>query len=828
MKVSVGFMLGFIVPSFNFLIYTLLSVLFLLSTSVSTAETVLELDANALDKVINLSPYLEYVVDPQEQIQIAQLYDESQASDPLLHKFQPMKSNSVPSIRQAIWYKMTIHNLMPEDTAWVVNFDELLIDELLFYYQKDGHIERLQAGLNYSVNSWPIDYRYLAMPLTLKGSSKQTIYFRIKTSHIPLMSPTISSELAFATSASSSTIINLLFIGMGLGLCLFMAIFMPLAIASRESYTFISYLVLTTLVIISVSGFLQYLFPAHPQWHKFLLVALLATNSITNLLMVNTFFGIYRCNPLLNKLYWLSGFGFSVFIWGYSLFGGFEVLMVPLIGCTLFMFVLLMGTSILKYYQGSPHAVLFMIAKLLFFITCAYSTLGAEGIVPYNSLIRHGIGSGIILQAAIICLAAARKVNAEKAHASELEKNIAIAKASSREKSEFLATMSHEIRTPMNGVLGMAQMLEKTPLNPEQHRYTQVILNAGKTLLAVINDILDFSKIEAGKMQLVPRPFNLQSLINDTYTLFQPIAQEKQLDFRFHITEDCPLHLGGDAIRLQQILNNLLSNAFKFTESGFVQLDIALKYVEQQEVELLFTVKDSGIGISHDKQRQLFQAFTQAHRSTTRSYGGTGLGLAISKELVQLMRGEININSAENNGSEFWFTASFGLLSECDLQESSSFPSSEFNNECIDKKLSNGTRNDIVDKSPSVKPLLVAEDNPVNQQVIGAMLSRAGLNMTLAEDGDIALQLFQQQTKGFAAVLMDLEMPVKNGYQAASAIRNLEKARGDEKSIPIIALTAHVMEGNIKRCYDNGMDAVLKKPLQLPELLDTLQKLEVV
>lgn len=810
--------------SLSFFLFTLFAGL----SSVSTSASVLELDDDVRHQVISLNPYLEYVIDAQERLDIEQLYNGSQLDNPHAPKFQPVSSRSIPAIRQSIWYKITLQNPTPEECSWVINFDELLIDELHFYYQKDGQIVHQRAGLNYAVESWPIDYRYLAMPLILQGNSQQAVYFRIKTSHLPLIAPTISSELTFSTAVSMSTAINLLFIGIGLGLCLFMAIFLPRAFASKESYSFISHMMLTTLVIISVSGFFQYLFPSQPQWHTFILVSLLAANSIGHLLMENTFFEVYRYNPILNRLYWLFGLGFSAFIWGYSWLGGFEALMVPLIGLTLFMFVLLLGTSILKYYQGFPHAGLFIIAQVFFFFTCIYSLLGAKGLLPYNSLIRHSVGSGIILQSAIICLATARKVSAEKADAAELEKNIAIAKAASRDKSEFLATMSHEIRTPMNGVLGMAQMLEKSPLSPDQKRYTQVILNAGKTLLAVINDILDFSKIEAGKMQLEHRSFNLQSIINDTHTLFMPIAQEKQLDFRFHIADDCPLALNGDSIRLQQIVNNLLSNAFKFTESGFVRLDITLKCAEPQAVELLFAVKDSGIGISRDKQSQLFQAFTQAHRSTTRSYGGTGLGLAISRELVHLMGGEININSAENSGSEFWFTASFDLLSDCDLQESSSFTSSEFNNECIDKKLSNGTCNEIVDKASSVKPLLVAEDNPVNQQVIGAMLSRAGLNMTLAEDGEMALQLFEQQAKGFAAVLMDLEMPVKNGYQTAGAIRNLEKARGDERSIPIIALTAHVMEGNIQRCYDNGMDAVLKKPLQLTELFDTLKKLEVV
>ncbi|MCY4044109.1 MAG: ATP-binding protein [Cellvibrionales bacterium] len=802
----------FTVPRFSLFLISFLLVF--CSISVFSASNVLHLANNVDQEVVSLTPYLEYMVDADDALTIDDLYNHQ---DNVL--FKSVTSNSIPVIRQAVWYRVTLKNALSEDRSLVVNFDELLIDELTLYYQNNGNTIQLQAGLNYAIKDRPINYRFLAMPITLEANSEQTIYFRIKTSHIPLIAPTISSELEFSKSVAASTIVNLLFIGMGLGLCLFMAIFLPLAIASKESYCFIAYLILTTLVIISVSGFFQYLFPEKPEWHKFLLVALLAANSVSNLLMVNTFFEIHRCHPFLNKIYWFFGFGFSGFIWGYGFLGGFEALMVPLITCTLLMFILLLSTSVLKYYQGSPHAGLFIVAKLFFFFSCLYSALGAEGVLPYNALIRHGVGSGIILQAAIICLATAKKVSAEKAHAAELAKNVAIARAASRDKSEFLATMSHEIRTPMNGVLGMAQMLENSPLNPEQKRYTQVIMNSGKTLLAVINDILDFSKIEAGKMQLAYRPFDLQSMINDTHTLFMPIAKEKGLNFKFRIEEDCPTQLNGDPIRLQQILNNLLSNAFKFTEQGFVELTIQLNSSTSQGVELLFSVKDSGIGIGHHKQRQVFQAFTQAHRSTSRSYGGTGLGLAISKQLADLMHGQIGINSDENSGAEFWFTANFELLSEHRSQAEvmkNSMPDAAL------KAIAPG-----VEQTPYTKPILVAEDNQVNQQVIAAMLSHLGLGMVLAADGERALELYQANENSFSAVLMDLEMPVKNGYQAADAIRDLEKTSSETSPIPIIALTAHVLESNIQRCYESGMDAVLKKPLQLPELIDALAALGV-
>ena len=255
-----------------------------------------------------------------------------------------------------------------------------------------------------------------------------------------------------------------------------------------------------------------------------------------------------------------------------------------------------------------------------------------------------------------------------------------------------------------------------------------------------------------------------------------------------------------------------MSNAFKFTKTGSIQVKVTLKSCDDDKITLLFIVKDTGIGISKNKHRQLFQAFTQADKSTTRSYGGTGLGLAISEQLVKLMHGEIGVVSAENQGAEFWFTAQLSSVEQLPLEDGK------------------GQSEQVAVNNPNIESssVLVVEDNPVNQMVIKSMLLKMGMRVVLADDGAQALKVYQQAPETFSAVLMDLEMPEKDGYATTIAIRDLEIRSGKETTIPIIALTAHVMEDNVQRCFECGMDAVLNKPIQMPDLLSHLKQFKVI
>jgi len=389
-------------------------------------------------------------------------------------------------------------------------------------------------------------------------------------------------------------------------------------------------------------------------------------------------------------------------------------------------------------------------------------------------------------------------IAAEKENADKLRMR---AEQSEQFKQKFLANMSHEIRTPMNAVLGMTNLTLDTPLTTKQEKYLTAVKKSSENLLVIINDVLDLSKLEAGKMELENIPFRIEEQISQVYDTMQFKAEEKGLMLRTEVAKDIPAVLTGDPSRLNQVLINLCGNAIKFTGKGTVRL--VVEKVSGTEATIRFRVIDSGIGIPADKIGKLFESFQQVDASTSRKYGGTGLGLSISKTLVEMQGGKMVVKSEEGTGSEFSFTITYGVADEKAITEANA-------NNKVSPALLMGIY------------ILVAEDNDYNQVVIKDTLENLirDVKVDIAENGKIAVE--KHTANSYDLILMDAHMPEMSGLEATEYIR--KKMESPKKDIPIIALTASVIEANLEKCYQAGMNAHVPKPFRREELLNALGK----
>ncbi|MCP4412828.1 MAG: response regulator [Gammaproteobacteria bacterium] len=381
-----------------------------------------------------------------------------------------------------------------------------------------------------------------------------------------------------------------------------------------------------------------------------------------------------------------------------------------------------------------------------------------------------------------------------------------VAEAANKSKSAFLANMSHDIRTPMNTIIGMTHLAMKTDLNSKQMGYIKKTSISAQNLLGIINDILDFSKVEANKLEMELIDFNLDTVTKDVLDMITFIASDKGIKVSLSVDSNVPRSLIGDPLRLRQVLINLLNNAVKFTDKGgIIVFTTHLDSQVDDKLVLAFTIKDNGIGISAEQQKNLFIPFTQGDDSTTRQYGGTGLGLSISQKIIQLMGGEIEVESKEGVGSTFRFNACFNLQEDCQSQKELFTEQDEAAD--IDEK-----------ESLRDAKILLVEDNEMNQEMLQEILSMSGIKVVTANNGQEALDVLSKELVD--GILMDCQMPVMDGYEATHRIREQE----DFKALPIIALTGNAMESERQKVLAIGMNDFITKPIQFDTLFTTLAK----
>ena len=465
---------------------------------------------------------------------------------------------------------------------------------------------------------------------------------------------------------------------------------------------------------------------------------------------------------------------------------------------TLFVVIILLIQAIYAAIKRVKYANLF----LLFYIL----SIGSQLIPSYPGVWKFGYDhvtsfSYVLLTLSTLGLMLVTAYRLKQLREDQAEKEKA--QASERAKHQFLANMSHEIRTPMNAIKGMTDILLRRNPKEDQKEYLEGIKQSSDSLLVIINDILDISKIEAGKVELEQEPFSVHELVDNVHTIMQFKAEEKGLEMKEDLPKDA-IHVKGDATRLRQILINLLGNAIKFTEKGLVTTTLSSEQTGNK-VHLHFIVSDTGIGIDADRMDRIFKSFEQAYSGTSRKFGGTGLGLSISKMLIELHGGKIWVESEKGKGSRFHFTLPYAIA-ETAVQE----PHTEFSNA------------NIADELKGIRILLV-EDNTFNAVVAQEELEDAieGLTLVLAENGLIAVE--KLRSSDFDVILMDVQMPTMNGFEATKAIRNF----GNEKAnTPIIAMTANVLKEEVDFCYQAGMNDFIGKPFDTNELLQKIYNLK--
>ena len=480
---------------------------------------------------------------------------------------------------------------------------------------------------------------------------------------------------------------------------------------------------------------------------------------------------------------------------------GFSMTTVRVLAVAGCLIMLLVGIQ--QWRQGNPEGKYFTLAWSPLLISSVIYSMALMAIVEWSKWMEYVHIVGTNLEMFLLAMVLGSRINRERRErekaqneAFEKEKEAIEARAESKAKTEFFAKMSHEIRTPMNGVLGIVELLKLSELDEKQRDMVNTIHSSGKSLLTIINDLLDLSKFESGKLELESIPVNTEALIDETISVMGSRLKDGPVVLKKHESIAAIPDVMGDPTRICQILMNLTSNALKFTQQGSVTLNQQIETRQQDSLSIRFEVIDTGIGISSEQQQKLFTPFVQADSSTTREFGGTGLGLSICKDLVELMGGEIGIQSAPGEGTTFWFVIPFRIAERPGYSE----------------------KPEKFHKSRSLDGLraLVADDNPVNRSVMSGMLSRLGVSSRCCNDGMEALEALQEES--FDIVFLDCEMPVMDGYTTSKKIKDVESL----EATPVIAVTAHSSDEISGKCKAHGMDDLITKPVTMDKIRDVI------
>jgi len=703
--------------------------------------------------------------------------------------------------RSAFWYKFDVNNNQKAPLKRLIVITVPWIDTINIYVEdKNTQLSAYKGGDSLPFENRTIKHTFVNFEHEFApGSSK--VYIQVKTKDPFIVPISILKSLTFL----EDEVVHSNYTGFIYGIIIAMLLYNLVLFLNLKARFYAFYVLYLSIFLAMHASYncytFKWLFFNNPELQNWAESTTIFLFSIAGLLFAQSFLNLKKHFPALNlTTNYLIVFYISTMLITSLL--GYHYHVMFAIGLTVIFSLYVFSIALYSFINGNSYARFFLFGTTAGLIGTSITALTVMAILPYSDTGFHAVDYGTVIDTVMLSLALADRMkiiqNEKLSAENETKKAIEAKKA----KDEFLSNMSHEIRTPMNAILGFVKILRKNIRDKENLSYLNIIYTSSQTLLHVINDILDLSKIESGKLKINKYSFNPYHELGYISKFFALNAQEKSIELISHIEENVPLSLEGDLVRIRQIIFNFISNAFKFTPDN-KKIYINVKY---QYGTLLISVVDEGIGISIEDQKKIFNAFEQADNSSTRKYGGTGLGLFISHKLAKLMSGEITLKSKNGEGSTFTI----------------SLPVAESKSDNITISTEEKNHSETDDKTMKLSgDILIAEDNKTNQLLVKLLLDEYGLKYTVANDGLESVDIYKSSS--FDLILMDDHMPNMSGVEAFKEIRDYEKKSGLNPT-PVVALTANVMEDDIKRFSEAGMDDFLAKPLDNSELYRVLKR----